>query len=121
MAFVHDEFSFMYKYALTYTPKEYDVFSMYVDKDQNSRYNTEQHVTDEIAKGYQDWSTLCYFVSVKGAQKLIELVDQYGMDQPVDWFIFRHGHAGRLNVYTWNPRVNPPVSINKDVRPQIIR
>jgi GR25 family glycosyltransferase involved in LPS biosynthesis len=120
-AFVHGDFVYMYKLALKSIPNTYDVFSMYVDKDQYGRYNTGEFVNETVARGYQDWSTLCYFISSKGARKLIQLVEESGMNQPVDWFLFRHGHAGRLEVYTWPPAINPPVSINKELVPQIKR
>ena len=118
---VQNHFPFMYQLALKLLPPTYEVFSMYVDKNQYERFNESQRVNDLIARGYQDWSTLSYVVSLKGAKKLIELVERNGMDQPVDWFIFRNGHDSNLEVYTWTPSVLPPVSIDASTKPQIKR
>jgi hypothetical protein len=118
---VQNHFPFMYQLALKLLPPTYEVFSMYVDKNQYERFNESQRVNDFIARGYQDWSTLSYVVSLKGAKRLIELVERNGMDQPVDWFIFRNGHDGNLEVYTWTPSVALPVTIDSSTPPQIKR
>jgi GR25 family glycosyltransferase involved in LPS biosynthesis len=120
-ALLHDNFVAMYNYALFTIPEDYDVFSMYVDKDQYSRYNNSQYYTDDISKGYQDWSLVGYFVSSKGAKKLVEAANVEGISRPCDWFLFRNGHAGLFNVYTWSPRVNVPMAINTSSARQIIR
>jgi len=120
-ALIENFFYYQYKYALENIPANYDVFSLYVDKDQHSRYNESEQVSFSISRGYQDWSTLCYFISKKGAQKLLKLVELHGMNQPVDWFMFRSGHSRDLDVYTWSPSVQLPVRIDRSSKPQIIR
>jgi GR25 family glycosyltransferase involved in LPS biosynthesis len=118
---VQNHFPSMYQLALNLLPSTYDVFSMYVDKNQYPRFNESFRINNYIARGYQDWSTLSYIVSLKGAKRLIELVETNGMDQPVDWFIFRNGHQNNLEVYTWTPSVAVPVAIDSNTVPQIKR
>ena len=118
---VANNFVFMYQLALNSVPPDYHVFSMYVDKNQYERFYHGVRISDSIARGYQDWSTLCYIVSLSGAKRLMEIVERNGMDQPVDWFIFRNGHDNNLKVYTWTPAITPPVSINNATPPQIKR
>lgn len=97
--------SFMDKYNLFLKecPKDYDIFSIFVHENQFPRFNTNDIINDYIAKGYQDWSTLCYVISNSGAKKLLDYVKNTGMDHPTDWFIFRKGHAGIFKVYTFRP------------------
>ena len=111
----------MYNLALSLLPEDYDVFSVYVDKDQHGLFNSTQRVDGTIAKGYQDWSLLGYFVSSAGAKKLVDITNSNGLNQPADWALFRNGHAGNLNVYTWDPSVRLPMAINRNSTPQTIR
>ena len=80
---------------------------------QYPRFDEKEHqVNNVIAKAYQDWSTLCYVVSRKGAQTMIDFVKNNGFGEPVDWFIFRNSHRGNFNVYTLLPSQDIPVNIN---------
>lgn len=93
-------------------PKDWDVYSVFVDSNQYSRYN-HSHGSSEIVFAYQDWSTLAYIISKSGAIKLCGYVDDGpGMDDPTDWFIFRKGHRGIFNVYTNHPEKNIPIEID---------
>jgi GR25 family glycosyltransferase involved in LPS biosynthesis len=107
--------------GLREVPEDYDVFSVFVHPNQFSRYNTSHAVNLVVAKAYQDWSTLCYVVSQKGARKLIELSDKHGITDPVDWFMFRNGHRGIFDVYTFRPHIAPLLTIDTKVPPSIIR
>jgi GR25 family glycosyltransferase involved in LPS biosynthesis len=107
--------------GLRNVPEDYDVFSVFVHPNQFSRYNDSHTVNLVVAKAYQDWSTLCYVVSQKGARKLIELSDKHGITDPVDWFIFRNGHRGIFDVYTFRPHIAPLLTIDTKVPPSIIR
>jgi GR25 family glycosyltransferase involved in LPS biosynthesis len=93
-------------------PEDYDLFSVFVDPNQDSRYNSVEHGLGPVVKGYQDWSTLCYLVSNQGAKKLTDYVHTTGMDDPTDWFIFRKGHKGIFNVYTNAPDSKLPIEID---------
>lgn len=110
-AWLEEDFAEKIKLFNLYLPEEYDVFSIYVDKNQYDRYNNNEYVNEIISKGYQDWSTLCYQISKSGAKKLINKLENDGMDMPVDWFIFRNGHAGLFKVYTLSPNHKPPLKI----------
>jgi GR25 family glycosyltransferase involved in LPS biosynthesis len=118
---VHNNFSARSAFYLSNVPKTFDVFSLFVHSNQAGRYTAEHHITNQIAKGYQDWSTLCYVVSLKGAEKLCSIVEEHGMTEPVDWFIFRKGHAGILETYTLAPRESHLVDIDEACVPSIDR
>ena len=110
---IHDNFIDIFKNSLNNVPSDYDLLSIYVDKNQYDRFNEKEHqVNSLIAKAYQDWSTLCYVVSRKGAQTMIDFVKNNGFGEPVDWFIFRNSYRGNFNVYTLLPSQEIPVDIN---------
>ena len=111
-AIIDDNFLDMYNLFIEYCPSDYDVFSMFVHENQFDRFRKSDRINDYIAKGYQDWSTLCYVVSNSGAKKMINYVESIGMDAPTDWFIFRNGHAGKFNVYTFVPQKAGSVKID---------
>jgi GR25 family glycosyltransferase involved in LPS biosynthesis len=106
--------------GLREVPEDFDVFSVFVHSNQFSRCQPHHHKNLVIADAYQDWSTLCYVISQKGAQRLIELAGDTVMD-PVDWFIFRGGHRGLLKTYTYRPHIESLVNIDVGLRPSIIR
>lgn len=116
---IHEDFMEKYALALSSVPEDFDVLSIYIDSNQYDRFHQSDHVNKYIAKGYQDWSTLCYLVSRQGAEKLVRYVVENGMDYPTDWFIFRHGHAGLFNVYTLAPGFHSPLEIDKQYESQV--
>lgn len=107
--------------ALREVPKDYDVFSIFVHRNQHERFGQRHIVSLVTATGYQDWSTLCYMISLQGAKKLIEMAETNGVNEPVDWFIFRNGHRGLLNVYTFRPHIPTLLSIDTNAVPSIKR
>lgn len=109
---IDEKFIEYYKTYMPNVPKDYDVFSIYIDANQYPRYESKHYINEYISLGYQDWSTLCYVVSKKGAEKLCNYLKDFGMDRPTDWFIFRGGHEGKFNVYSLNPETKVPVSID---------
>jgi len=114
-----EEFIDKYNLFLDYCPKDYDVFSIFVHENQFPRFNSNDIINDIIAKGYQDWSTLCYIISNAGAKKLLNYVKQTGMDYPTDWFIFRNGAKGIFNVYTFRPEIAGGVEIDDRYHSQV--
>jgi GR25 family glycosyltransferase involved in LPS biosynthesis len=116
---IHEDFVYKYNILLNSVPKDYDVMSVFVDPNQYPRYASKDYVNEYVAKGYQDWSTLCYFISRQGAEKLIKYVTEIGMDHPTDWFIFRKGHVGTFNVYTVPPEFPSPLEIDHSYESQV--
>jgi GR25 family glycosyltransferase involved in LPS biosynthesis len=116
---VDENFIFIYNDLMSLVPIDYDIFSIFIDSNQYPRFKDSDFINNKIAKGYQDWSTLCYAVSQSGAKKLIQEVKDNGMYHPTDWFIFRGGHAGRYNVYSLIPEIRPPVSIDGRYNSQV--
>ena len=115
------ELNFIEKYnlAMDNVPDDYDILSIFVHTNQYDRFDKIHEISYYIAKGYQDWSTLCYVISKQGAKKLTEYVKQYGMTRPTDWFIFRGGNEGLFNVYTLPPHFKSPVSIDTRYESQV--
>jgi len=107
--------------GLRAVPTSFDVFSVFVHHNQHDRYTRHEQETLVTTSAYQDWSTLCYVVSQKGARALIARTEALGMCLPVDWFIFRSGHAGIFENYTFRPHVHVPVSIDTAAPASIIR
>lgn len=111
-AWLEENFIDSFKYQMSLLPKDYDVFSIYVDPNQHDRFNNDKHyLNDTISIAYQDWSTLGYVVSRQGAKKMLDFVKNNGFGEPVDWFIFRNAERGHFNVYTLNPKVKLPILI----------
>jgi len=116
---IDNSFNQKYQTAMSMLPDNYDVFSIYVDPNQYPRFDESQRISYYIAKGYQDWSTLCYVISKRGANKLCKYVEDTGFDHPTDWFIFRKGHRGIFNVYTFPPYIENPLSIDSRYESQV--
>ena len=109
---VHDNFIEQYKSLIRHAPDDWDIISIFVDQNQHPRFDKTQEINYYIAKGYQDWSTLGYIISKNGARKICNFVEEHGMNQPVDWYIFRNGHAGNFNVYTVPPYIKCSLEID---------
>lgn len=116
---IDNSFHEKYQTAMSVLPDDYDIFSLYVDKNQHPRFDESQKISYYIAKGYQDWSTLCYVISKRGAEKLCKYVEEIGFDHPTDWFIFRKGHQGIFNVYTFPPYIESPLNIDSRYESQV--
>lgn len=118
-AIIHSDFVSKYNTIMHNVPDDYDVMSIFVDPNQYPRCLPDHYINSYIAKGYQDWSTLCYVVSRQGAKKLVKYVNEIGMDHPTDWFIFRKGHVGIFNVYTVPPEFPSPLEIDRQYESQV--
>jgi GR25 family glycosyltransferase involved in LPS biosynthesis len=116
---IENDFIKKYNIAIDNVPADYDVLSIFVHPNQYDRFDKTQEISYYIAKGYQDWSTLCYVVSKSGAKKLINYLKEHGMSRPTDWFIFRGGNEGAFNVYTLPPHFKSPVSIDTRYESQV--
>jgi GR25 family glycosyltransferase involved in LPS biosynthesis len=116
---INNSFIDKYNLFLDFCPKDYDIFSIFVHPNQFPRFNHNDIINPCIAKGYQDWSTLCYVVSNSGAKKLLKYIKETGMDYPTDWFIFRHGSKGIFNVYTFQPEIAGGVEIDDRYQSQV--
>ena len=96
------------EYLSLYTqelPPRYDVFSVFADANQFVSFSSRHRVRGAkyLARAYQDWSTLCYLVSRRGAAKMMDYVATRGADEPTDWFIFHKARRGLFKVYTLVP------------------
>lgn len=95
-----------------YLPKTYEIFFTFVSDQMKMRYVFKEHYMGNIyvTKAFQDWSTLCYLISFKGAKQAINLTNVYGMRRPVDNFILEFG----IQCYSPHPDRILPISINNN-------
>lgn len=81
-------------------PEDWDIFSYFVHPNQFPRYNYSNG-KDELVLAYQDWSMLCWLLTKSAAKKIIDDVDQNGIDMPIDWYIFRQPE--KFKAYSLSP------------------
>jgi FkbM family methyltransferase len=121
-AWIVEDFELDLSNALKLVPKDYDVFSVFVHRNQYPRFvEKDHHLNELVSKSYQDWSTLCYVVSKKGAQRMLDFVKENGFGEPADWFIFRNAQRGNFDVYTMNPTAKCPVSIRDEANKSTVQ
>lgn len=87
-------------YYISQLPKDWDAFTAFIPETGNVRYNKNNKNlfidSKDICRVYQSWSCLCYIVSRKGAEKLLEEVKS-PVSSPIDHYLFYHKN---LNVYS---------------------
>lgn len=89
-----------------YIPRDYDIFFAFIHPDMKSKFNHEKHYMENefVCKTFQDWSTLCYLISNKGAKTLLDLVHKNEIVRPVDNFILENADSG--NIKSYSPTIN---------------
>ena len=116
---IYDNFFERYNELINNAPKDWDIISIFVDPNQYDRFDESQKINYYVSKGYQDWSTLGYVISKSGAKKICDYIKKNGISQPVDWFLFRNGHAGTFNVCTLPPYLRSPLAIDHKYQSQV--
>lgn len=88
-------------------PMHWDFFYQYVHPWQGANnFNMSYAIGDtQICRSYQVWSNACFWVSKKGATRLLEAVAE-PIDEAVDWYILKRGMTREWDVYTLKPGVN---------------
>lgn len=81
-------------------PDDWDFFTVYMPPTGNDRYKKEKKSLDvdreNVCRVYQSWSCLCYVVSKKGVNKLLQQVKD-GVNGPIDHWLF---YNKNLNGYS---------------------
>lgn len=95
------------KQYLDRLPMFWDFFYQYVHPWQGANnYKKSYDIGDtQICRSYQVWSNACFWVSKKGAERLLEAVALYPIDEAVDWYILKRGMTRDWDVYTLKPGV----------------
>ena len=74
-------------------PEDWDFFTVYIPKTGNIRYRQSRDSImigkENVCKVYQSWSCLCYVVSKKGAERILELI-KTPVSDPIDHWLFYH-------------------------------
>jgi GR25 family glycosyltransferase involved in LPS biosynthesis len=89
-------------------PADWDIFSYFCHPNQFVRFENN-YSGERIVPAYQDWSMLCYILNRRGAQKMLDSVKETGINQPIDWYIFRQ--PDRFKTYTLAPYSQRPVEL----------
>lgn len=108
-------------------PDDFDFMSLFVPPDQTYDYyyrrrffpgggweltsNTHYALKESpnyigskyVSKAYQGYSNVAIMYSKQGAQKILDMVDEFGVNAPVDCFIFAEHLMGHLNGYSLMP------------------
>lgn len=82
-------------------PEGWDIFNTFVPPDCIQWYNHDYDIPEAtyICRNYQDWSCAGYVISRNGAAKAIEDVEKYGINDPIDWYVYNAGFHGKRTVY----------------------
>jgi GR25 family glycosyltransferase involved in LPS biosynthesis len=90
-------------------PDKWDIFSYFVHPNQFSRYNNDGK--GDVVKAYQDWSMLCWIVNKRSAKKIINNIKIFGVENPIDWHIFRG--TDKYSSYTLTPGAYRPITLHE--------
>jgi len=101
------DFLYYSKMYLDRLPMFWDYFYQYVHPWQgDNNYTDSCEIGDtRICRSYQVWSNACFWISKKGAERLLEAVAQQPIDEAVDWYILKRGMERSWDVYTLKPNV----------------
>lgn len=79
------------------------------------KYEQSPHYVGKtlICKAYQGYHAVCIMYSRRGVFKLMDMLMQDGITEPLDLFLFRHSLAGNLNGYTLLPDVTTAVTFKE--------
>jgi len=108
-------------------PEGWDFFAIFVPDDCLKWYNPDYNLPDRkyVSRTYQDWSCAGYMVNRMSAEKAVKDVEEHGVNNPIDWYIFNSRHLGTGTIYfnTYSPMPNsyhpvwflPEASINSTI------
>lgn len=96
------------KNSILQMPDDWDVLHLFAPEDQFYKYNhTNDFGAIDVCYPYQDWSCLCYIITRKGAERLLESSTRISL--PLDWHMFRQTHL--FNIFTLKPESSTACSL----------
>jgi GR25 family glycosyltransferase involved in LPS biosynthesis len=92
---------------LSRVPFMWDFFYQYVHPWQGEHNYRDEHSLGDtkVCRSYQVWSNACFWVSRAGAQKLLDALNGYMIEDAIDWHILKRGMTREWAVYTLKPGV----------------
>jgi GR25 family glycosyltransferase involved in LPS biosynthesis len=60
----------------------------------------------DVVEAYQDWSLLCYIVNKDSAKRILDIIKEIGITEPIDWFVFNKFNK-LFKTYTISPVAIP--------------
>lgn len=73
-------------------PDTWDVLSLLIPWDTIKHYGPSHEIPEReyLCLMYQDWSTGCYMVSRRGAERAIEDIEKNGISAPIDFYLYNY-------------------------------
>ena len=105
---ISDDFFHYFNKYFYQLPEDWDIFSCFVHSNQFSKFTEETE--NEVVQSYQDWSTLCWLINRKSAEKIILDVLKNKISLSLDWYIF---NKNKYKSYTLSPASYKLVSLNE--------
>ena len=94
--------------SISQLPDNWDILHLFAPEDQFYKYNDNNNFgAEDVCYTYQDWSCLCYIITRRGAEKLIESSSRITL--PLDWHMFRQTHL--FNIFTLKPQSSVACSL----------
>lgn len=91
-------------------PDGWDFFTTFVPWDCIQWYNSDYNIPGNfyVSRTYQDWSCAGYVVNRQAAEKAIKDIEEHGVNDPIDWYIFNSRQLGKTTIYfnTYSPVPN---------------
>lgn len=91
-------------------PDGWDFFTTFVPPDCIKWYNHDYDIPGNkyVSRTYQDWSCAGYVVNRFSAQKAINDIEENGVNDPIDWYVFNARQLGHTKIYfnTYSPIPN---------------
>lgn len=103
------EFIDLLKEYMEELPDSWEVFSYFVHSNQFGRFNESTHIGKNVVLAYQDWSMLCYIIKRSTALKILQNTEYFGVDAPIDHYIFRQPDV--FKSYTLHPNAKVGCSL----------
>ncbi len=88
-------------------PLMWDFFYQYVHpwQGEHNYRNDYDYGDTKVCRSYQVWSSACYWVSRAGANRLLNELNGYMIEDAIDWHVLKRGMTRAWDVYTLKPNV----------------
>lgn len=84
--------------------KDWEVLSLLIPWDTIKHYNSGHEIPGHtyLCRMYQDWSTGCYMVSRRGAERAIEDIEKNGISAPIDFYLYNYRYDQEVPQIKFN-------------------
>lgn len=110
-ALLHDSFKKEFELRVSELPEDFDFFSLFIPRDSDHQYKTENSAGWFICKTYQRYGGVSMYYSKQGAQKIKALLERDGITGQYDDTLYEYSKRGELNGYCSKPSIQDLVYI----------